>query len=628
MAPRFGWPSANGKIMVWGHRPSAKRGRWVSTRTHAQITTVEDAFFRSIQPGRSGDAPLGLLVDHNGCHYDSSHPSDLETILATHPLDDPKLLQEARDCMGLIAEWKLSKYNATHNDTPPPPPGYILVIDQTRGDASIPMAGGSADHFAQMLSCAKAEHPNTPILIKTHPETQAGHRLGHFSQADTADNITLWDHPTPVQDLFAGAKAVYTVSSQMGFEAILAGHRPTVFAQPFYMGWGLSDDRMPLPRRTRNITAAQILAAVCILYPIWYDPYRKEVTNFRRVLEILHAQKRAWQEDRKGWNAYNIRLWKRPELQKAFGRIKPLRFEPKTPQDRPSMVWGMANGPKGGHRLEDGFLRSNGLGAALVPPMSLVCDDLGIYFDATRPSRLETLIAQSVDLPQIHLNRAENLRQAIIAAGVTKYNLPGQSAPQLPQGLRILVPGQVEDDASLRFGGTGITTNAALLAKVRSDFPDAIIAYKPHPDVEAGLRPGHVDHPQQWADVVWAQTNATTALAAVDRVATMTSLMGFEALLRGMPVHCYGHPFYAGWGLTRDVQSHNRRTAKPSLAGLIHATLIDYPRYFDPETGLPCPPEVIVDRLNALPAYKGGAWLRLLSKAQGIMASQAHWWRG
>ena len=46
--------------------------------------------------------------------------------------------------------------------------------------------------------------------------------------------------------LMEGAVAVYTVSSQLGFEAILAGHRPQVFGQPFYAGWGLSEDRNPV----------------------------------------------------------------------------------------------------------------------------------------------------------------------------------------------------------------------------------------------------------------------------------------------------------------------------------------------------------------------------------------------
>ena len=41
--------------------------------------------------------------------------------------------------------------------------------------------------------------------------------------------------------------------------------------------------------------------------------------------------------------------------------------------------------------LEDGFLRSRGLGADLVPPLALVADRAGIYYDPSRPSDIERL---------------------------------------------------------------------------------------------------------------------------------------------------------------------------------------------------------------------------------------------
>ncbi len=45
-------------------------------------------------------------------------------------------------------------------------------------------------------------------------------------------------------------------------------------------------------------------------------------------------------------------------------------------------------------RLEDGFTRSLGLGINGAPPLSMIVDDLGIYYDVRRPSRLEKLIQQ------------------------------------------------------------------------------------------------------------------------------------------------------------------------------------------------------------------------------------------
>jgi capsular polysaccharide export protein len=87
-------------------------------------------------------------------------------------------------------------------------------------------------------------------------------------------------------------------------------------------------------------------------------------------------------------------------------------------------------------------------------------------------------------------------------------------------------------------------------------------------------------------------------LKRVDAVHTLTSLTGFEALLRGLPVTCWGAPFYAGWGLTEDRLPVPRRTRRLALDELVAVALILYPRCVDPLTELPCPPEVVLDRLT------------------------------
>jgi capsular polysaccharide export protein len=117
-------------------------------------------------------------------------------------------------------------------------------------------------------------------------------------------------------------------------------------------------------------------------------------------------------------------------------------------------------------------------------------------------------------------------------------------------------------------------------------------------------------------------------LDEVSELWTMTSLTGFEALLRGVHVVTTGAPFYAGWGLTQDLGDvPPRRRAQVSLAGLAHAALIDYPRYFDPKTGLACPVEVAITRLAEGGIPQSSAAIRLLSKLQGAFASRAHLWR-
>lgn len=623
----FGKPARDDLIAVWGQSPTSARGEVVSDLTGADVVYVEDAFLRSVLPGREGgEAPLGLFIDRKAPHFDPSRPSDLEELLTTHPLDDSALLNRARAAIQRLKDENLSKYCGNDPSLPQPDPGYVLVIDQTRGDASVTASNAGRPEFVEMLVMAQEEHPGCNVLVKSHPETMQGHRPGYFGPEDETDRVKLCTDAFSPWALFEGAVGVYTVSSQMGFEAIFAGHKPRVFGQPFYAGWGLTVDERPVPRRERVLTRAQLFAAAMILYPRWYDPFEDKLCDIEQAIDTLSAATRVWRDDHKGWTAHGMKLWKRGHLQTMFGAYRPVKFKG-SDSSRRTMVWGLNDAPKGAVRVEDGFLRSRGLGAELVPPLSLVLDDLGIYYDPSQASRLEQLISQRAYLRPDQAFRTEKLMMALRKLGISKYNLGG-ALPDLPKGRRILVPGQVEDDASILRGAGDMRTNVDLLTHVRAENPDAVVIYKPHPDVVAGLRVGAVDGAELWADLVVEHTDMAALLEQVDEVWTMTSGAGFEALLRAKKVVTFGAPFYAGWGLTDDRGTPpGRRHATPTLEGLVHATLIDYPRYFDPVSGLPCPVEVAIRRLSTGHIPHPGLTNRLMSKLQGIFASYKGLWR-
>lgn len=253
-------------------------------------------------------------------------------------------------------------------------------------------------------------------------------------------------------------------------------------------------------------------------------------------------------------------------------------------------------------RIEDGFIRSVGLGSNHVGAASLVLDRSGIYFDARRPSELEQLL-QHGEFTAAERARAAALRQQIVAAGLTKYNVGSRVAPRLggEARRRVLVVGQVEDDASIRHGTADIRSNLALLRAVRREQPQAWIVYKPHPDVEAGTRAGRLADAVagEYADEVVRDVSAVALFPHCAAVHVMTSLAGFEALLHGCPTVVWGLPFYAGWGLSEDRVALARRSRRRALDELVAAALIRYPRYLDPDSGQPCEVEQVVARLAA-----------------------------
>jgi capsular polysaccharide export protein len=281
-------------------------------------------------------------------------------------------------------------------------------------------------------------------------------------------------------------------------------------------------------------------------------------------------------------------------------------------------------------RIEDGFLRSVGLGADFIPGVSIVADRRGIYFDPTDASDLEVILGKAVFDPAL-IDRARRLMQLLVTRGITKYNTGGL-LPDLgaPQGVcRLFVPGQVEDDRSVSLGGAGIAGNLDLLMRVRAANPDAFIVYKPHPDVDAGHRQGAVPDAEAgcFADRVIRNVSAAALIDAVDEVHTLTSLCGFEALLRGRRVTVYGRPFYAGWGLTTDLAPIPRRARRLALEELVAGALILYPRYLDPVTRLPCGPEVVIERLSHPELWRPGPLVRL-RRLQGAIALRLRERRG
>jgi len=284
----------------------------------------------------------------------------------------------------------------------------------------------------------------------------------------------------------------------------------------------------------------------------------------------------------------------------AFTRTHVTRIQPWTrhlpPQAR-VFVWGAAELPArlaarglSVVRVEDGFLRSVGLGAAFAPPVSWAFDSRGLHHWGHTPSDLEDLLET---FPFDADQRSAGLRliDAVRRHKLSKYNLASTGTwadlgrLQAHQGRKVLVIGQVADDAALQGIRTPTRTNMQLLAQARRMHPGAFIAYKRHPDVTAGLRSGADQDAAKWADAVMEGVGMHDALPWFDEVHVLNSLSGFEALIAGKTVVCHAQPFYAGWGLTQDLQPCPRRTRKLELANLVYGALALYPAYIHPSSG-------------------------------------------
>ncbi|TCM68384.1 capsular polysaccharide export protein [Acinetobacter calcoaceticus] len=593
----------------WGRKPSYFKAAKIAQDKNIPALCVEDGFIRSMGLGKQGCPPLSLVVDHSGIYFDALQSSDLEQLIAAP--ESTAFNQRATTCMALIRQYRITKYNQAYvalDSAQFSAEKNILIVDQTYGDQSIQYAGATASSFSQMLRQASLDHPDATLWLKVHPDVIANKAKGHFSAQDLQQpNLRLITESYHPIELLQHMDEVYVVSSQMGFEALLYAKKVHCFGMPWYAGWGLTHDQhAPIAilqgRRQLNRSIQHLFSCAYLRYARYISPLTAQRCELEQLLAQLIPNLQFQRQLSGSAVLYGFSPWKKkfldayldfPQFDYRYQRyLKPAK-------KNHVVAWGRKahllrqQGYTDLTVVEDGFIRSIGLGASLIRPCSLVFDDMGIYYDATRASRLEWLL-NHCQLSLDQQRQTTQLIEKIIAMNISKYNVGQRQSLDLSAyaQTKILVIGQVEDDMSVQLGGIDIKTNLALLVEVRRQNPHAYIIYKPHPDVTAGLRKGVIAESEmlQYADHIEATRSIVECFSAIDELHTLTSLSGFEALIRGIKVVCYGMPFYAGWGLTTDRHVQARRIRKLSLHELVYSVLVRYPIYNLPRSkhfGLP-----------------------------------------
>ncbi len=592
-------------VLAWGRKPSAGRSKKLARKLGLPLIQLEDGFLRSFGPGNCFP-PLSIVFDDEGIYYDCTSSSALETLLNSSENLLLPYSGEVENALACIRQYRISKYN----DGKPfkfneeyAECKKILVLDQTRYDLSVLYGGADEASFHQMLQTARNENPGALIIVKTHPEVSSGRKKGYLTDINEDEHTVVLREKINAIDLLTQVDHVYVVTSQMGFEALLLGKRVSVFGIPWYAGWGVTDDRQSCTRRIRKRSVKELFVAAYFRYARYLQPETLGSGDVTDAIRWLIKQQEMAERFPARMICIGFRRWKAANIKPILSLFpEKVIFVPDAqaaevlmPQGLDCLVhWGHEAPPgivelaqKTGVRrlrMEDGFIRSVGLGSDLIRPLSLVMDESGIYFDPSGPSDLENLLNNRI-FSENDIRRARKVREFIVENAITKYNIDEIAPPQWPSEGRevVLVTGQVEDDASIKKGCDGVRTNLELLKSARRAHPSAFIVYKPHPDVQSSNRKGHipVDLVRKYADHVELNLSIVSCIEACDALHTMTSLSGFDALLHNKRVVVYGRPFYAGWGLTEDHCRFQRRLRTLELDELVAGVLLHYPLYWD-----------------------------------------------
>ncbi|MDN7633682.1 capsular polysaccharide biosynthesis protein [Burkholderia cepacia] len=526
---------------------------------------------------------------------------------------------------------------ATHQ-----PSERVLIIDEritsTQGAKS--PRRNDPEVFRRMVATARANHRGADIRILRSKDRAHGKWLS-----------AIIDSPLPVMDastlpfpMLPEVDHIYALGAIEGLFGLLAGASVHVYAEPFYAGWGLTQDEGTFPERRARPTLVEFFEAIFLHHCGYLDPVTHAPGRFEQLLTHLELQRavRSRFAELACLAGFRFQWWKRPFatpfLVAGGGVLRWTTVPDIHDATEYAVLWGARNAgelsPASRHvRIEDGFIHSDGLGSDMSPPASQVIDKRGIYFDASRPSDLSELL-NTAEFSEEELVRAKSLRANIVSTGISKYNLGRRRPSWTPPSSTtvVLVPGQVADDASIKLGTGHIRDAEALLHAVRHARPSAFIVYKPHPDVLSGNRKGLV-HAAQLADIVDTDSDLLSLIDVADEVHTMSSLAGFDALLREKAVFTYGMPFYAGWGLTQDHLPIPWRHRTLTLDMLVAGAFVRYPIYWDWKLRLYTTPEAAIHRLSA-PAARplsdiGRNWSRPIRKIlRWIRNASSHFaWR-
>ena len=300
IAHRASFVEEEGDLAVgWGMKPSGAKALAIAEKRGLPCRLLEDGFLRSLD--RDGP-PLSLIVDDLGVYYDAGRPSRIERAIARPLSPDEKSRAQA-----LVTQWRearVSKYNHAPEYEDPLPAHYVLVVDQTWGDIAISAGRAEPENFERMLDAALEENPGADIILKVHPDIFTHGKKGYFDVARLRDKprVHIIAQSCHAVRLVAEAQAVYTVTSQMGFDALLWNRPVRCFGMPFYAGWGLTEDEMPPPERRQSVSLEQLVHGALIAGPRYVDPAsgaRWEVEDaLNYVAEGRRALESQWPDNR------------------------------------------------------------------------------------------------------------------------------------------------------------------------------------------------------------------------------------------------------------------------------------------------------------------------------------------
>ena len=281
------------QFVIWGYTEKKILTFFLKLKGE-NVWRIEDGFVRSSALGASHATPYSLVIDKSGFYYNSYQSSDIEKLLNNYDFKlNPVLMEQAGKALQTILEFKVSKYNPVSlvKNSTIKIKKRIAVIGQVDNDTSIRL--GNPDKWTSelLIKLAKYENPESEIIYRPHPEIFKGYQKSKFRRQKVEAFAKISSPEENIIDFIESVDHVYTITSLTGLEALLRGKKVTVVGNPFYAGWGLTDDRGEIKRRQRTLTLLEIFAAIYLIYPKYLADLKDNYTGLMATVMKVTADK-------------------------------------------------------------------------------------------------------------------------------------------------------------------------------------------------------------------------------------------------------------------------------------------------------------------------------------------------
>jgi hypothetical protein len=249
-----------------------------------------------------------------------------------------------------------------------------------------------------------------------------------------------------------------------------------------------------------------------------------------------------------------------------------------------------------------------GLVSSSEPWLSVILDDIDCYYVANKITRLQTLLNSPQELTIEQESYAELCLKKMVSNKISKYLKRSNSSITFGRvgHKKILLIDECYNDPIIKYGMANEENFKLMLADAISMYPkyDILIQLPINASkkmsksyyTKSFLIPFLKEHKNIY---VLDQTyNTYDIFEQVERVFVVTSLIGFEALMAGIKVSCYGVPFYANRGLTRDKFQTEIRTRNRRLVDIFYFCYVALSRYYCPTLQKKCKLDEFLDLLT------------------------------